>query len=152
MAKFSRWIGLGALAGVAGLAAGCGSAERVSVSTCDSPVYTVTLQDGSRVVDGDCAGYLLQKPPRVTVRPGETFTLTPGDSAGVGVAPVPRPSGPEVVVVSLHRTPHDGTMATYRAARPGRARLLVPHHRELCQGRTGPVGCPIAALAVEVTG
>jgi hypothetical protein len=155
MARISHWTALVAL-GVGGLAAGCGSAGRSPpqhVSMCGSPVYTFTLADGKHVGNGDCAGYLFAKPPSLTVRRGETFTLTPGNSAGVGVPPVPRPSGPAVIVLSTQRTPHAGTRATYRAVRAGRALLLVPHHTELCQGRSGRgVTCPAAALAVQVTG
>ena len=151
MLRFSRWIALVPAIALAGPIVGCGTAAQ-GVSNCGPPVYTFTLADGKDVSNGDCAGYLLSKPPAVTVRRGETFTLTPGNSAGVGVPPVPRPNGREVVVVSLRRTPHAGTMATYRAVTLGRALLLVPNHRELCQNRTGPIGCPAAALAVRVTG
>lgn len=155
MARSRSWITLVALAGLAALAAGCGGSGAPEVNMCGNPPHHFALSGGSQVVSGDCPGYPLPKPPAVTVRRGETFTMTPGNSA-IGVPPVPQPNGPAVVVVSLARTPHDGTMATYRAAQPGRALLLVPHYRQLCldpklgcsqpPSRSGP---PASALDLQ---
>jgi hypothetical protein len=120
-------------------------------SSCGTPFYTFTLPGGRQVSNGDCPGYLYPKPPALTVRRGETFTVTPGDAA-MGVPPVPRPNGSAVVVLSLHRTPHAGTRATYRAVAPGRSQLLVPEYRRFCSATEPKLGCSASALVVLVAG
>lgn len=125
MPGISRWIGSVAL-GFAGLVAGCG-ASAPRVNSCGSPAYTFTFPSGRQVLAGDCPGYLSGPPHLVTVRRGETFTLKTGNAAIPVGPPVPRPNGRAVVVISVHRTPHQGTTATYRAAKAGRTVLVVRH-------------------------
>lgn len=126
MGCLSRWLALVVVGGFCVLAAGCGT--RVArVSSCGNPAYTFTLPGGRRVSAGDCAGYLSGLPQVVRMRPGETFTLRTGDAAIPVGPPVPLPNAPAVRIISIHRTPHRGATATYRAIQPGRAMLVVRH-------------------------
>lgn len=134
-------LGLAAL-GLAGLVAGCGSTAPRD-SSCGNPAYTFTLAGGRQVFAGDCPGYVFGPPSAVTVRRGETFTVTPGDAASSYLLPVPQPTGPAVVVVSTHRNPHAGTRATYRAAQPGSVLLMV-YHQTFCWPPMPQLGEPLS--------
>lgn len=137
--------------------AGCGasaqgpSASAQGPSACGSPPYTLTLPNGPRVLSGSCSGLLPPKAPAVTVRRGETFTVMTGD-AMIGVPPVPRPSGP-AVVVSVVRPRDHATMVIYRAVQSGHVVLVVPNYRQFCAAKGDrKLPCSAAAFAVQVVG
>ena len=141
MARLAHWIALAVLSGLAALLAGCG-ASSPRVYSCGPPAYTFALPGGEQASSGDCPLCVSAPPPAVTIRRGQSFTMTPGDVASPDTPPVPRPNGPEVVVLSLRRTPHAGTRATYRAVEPGRA-LLVVHQATFCLPPGPKLGEPL---------
>ena len=141
MARIGHWTAPVAL-GLVGLVAGCGtSAPRVT--SCGIP-YIFTLSTGRQVLSGDCAALILPRPPAVTVRRGDTFSvMIAHEQSGALDLPVPQPDSPAVQLVSLEHA-----RATYRAAQTGRA-LLVAYHTEFCLGIDPKVGnCPTLAVRV----
>lgn len=136
-------VGLLTASAVAGCGASRPSSTSLHATTCGVP-YTFTV-GGHAVSSGSCAGVFVRRPPTVTVRLGERFSLlVTGNRNGARVTrafPVPKPRSSSVVITGVN-----GQTVRYQAKTAGRSQLMV--RSEFCP--TDPKVSTCSVLTVSV--